>query len=178
MLCLFILFGSDAGADFYRYTDVDGVVRYTDDKTKIPAQYDNRVKSYQTADETESSRSSRAADETESSREPVGKTAQTNSNIVQQSKNSVPPDNRLRNSSHDYDQLYLEGKLLKKQFADLVREKEALEKEEPRLSPAEYNDRVISLNLKIQDYEKHRQAFQALADAYNAGLKTSPQKSP
>jgi clan AA aspartic protease (TIGR02281 family) len=55
LLQLFILaplaLPNTAWADFYKYTDADGVVHFVDDPTKIPRQYLKKIKTYEHSSE-------------------------------------------------------------------------------------------------------------------------------
>jgi hypothetical protein len=46
VLISFILFSVNASAEFYKYTDEDGNVRFTDDINQVPEEQRSKIRSY------------------------------------------------------------------------------------------------------------------------------------
>ena len=166
---LILLFSFPAHADFYKYIDQEGHVRYTDDFSMVPE--DQRV-------------SCREYPEFKNDT-PTGsslKTAQTDLAAVPA---ETPEDlAESENEPYDFDKAYqkLEEKRknLELEYERIVKNKQELEKEEKNLAPEnykEFNEKVNAFNKRIIDYNKRKADFEAAASEYQRRAAEGREKS-
>lgn len=154
-----------ASAQFYKYLDQQGNVRFTDDINQVPENQRSHIRSYAAA-------SSGAADDTVPEGGVEKKTAGG------QAANEAPAEAALTASVAEdpLDSTRTRLEAMKKQidadYQALASEKEALgkEKEVPktREQVADYNKRVEAFNQKAGDYEARSNELRKQVEAYNA----------
>ncbi len=161
LLLGFILFFSQAFAEYYRYTDENGNTRYTDNISAVPENQRPNVDEYQEYQ--------------------INNTDDTQDDSR---KKEMPPSQQDETQKSDQAFTAADDKgaalFQKKQYFDnehktLVEEKKALENSYGKIRSEaglkEYSEKSTKLNIKIMDYEKRRAAFSTQADEYNARLK-------
>ena len=137
-------------AEFYRYTDENGVLRFTDDLARVPEAQRPKVKKYLETDDS----LTRQQGSREEQQEEEGVTLGAEEVIT-----AASDEDRV----HVYEKLKAEKTALDQEYADLVAEKERLSAKSAGL-PTEaeikaYNEEIDSLNLRIAQFEERRQAF-------------------
>ena len=141
-------------AEYYRYTDDNGVVCFTDNLADVPVAQRTGDNVYE---EIKSSRS----DEDGQKKESVLLEA------VPQEKEGVKEIGVLSKMQ----ELNKEKEILDNMYEQLVTKKQALKKEKASLSNSvtskAYQDKVIKLNQEISDFENRRQAFEEKVKSFN-----------
>lgn len=173
-LVLFAL--SSADAEFYKYVDKNGNIRFTDDITIVPPDQRAKLREYEGSEETA---------------QPV-----PSSTSVEQKKE--PPEEKKPASDSDLTEgaLFDQSKQLGEKKAELEKEYRALMDERQRLESRkgefrtrgaikEYEAGIRNLNKKNADFEKRREALRKEVEAFNnrseafyKSQETEPQKSP
>jgi vacuolar-type H+-ATPase subunit I/STV1 len=154
-------------AEFYRYTDDNGVIRYTDDLSTIPKKKRSQVKQFEEADDSLTP-------------------AQRNEKALKRDRKNASDSDQKNDQKDDWETLETDSvaelaKLnekkakLDKEYADLVKEKDALIKTKEKISGgAEIkanNEKIVDLNGRISGFEERRQDFSKDVDAFNARFK-------
>lgn len=153
-------------ADIYKYTDAQGIVRYTYDLAEVPENQRPGVQSYEEAvtSDSEVPPVEQNADKTEEGAE------------GEQGEDSVVVDEKK------IEELKQKKKELDQEFAGLMEEKYKLLKEKQKLetlagrdvnAAAEYDKKVEDLNRKIADFQKRQDVFQKEAQAVEKALEKS-----
>ena len=163
-----------SSAEFYRYVDEEGKVKYTDNLANVPV--DQRPKAY----EYDESYDQFAPEE----------------GIEREKPETESPDGALKEAedvrlqrealAKEGEEKTLEQKLretgarLKEEYQALMKEKEELDKSTTRrLTETERKElikKVRDYNSQTEDYEKRREAFNKEVEAYNAGIKDKEQE--
>lgn len=142
-----LLFCLPASAQFYRYVDEQGVVRFTDDLDKIPEKQRSKVTSF------EESKSKNVPSESLQQEENKG-------------SDNAPTAERFNKKIEE-----LEGKRrqLDAEYKALMEKKEAIIKmdKKTRVGIIKYNETITKLNEEIQIYENKRLAFDKEVEAHN-----------
>jgi hypothetical protein len=174
VLVLFAL--SSADAEFYKYVDKNGNIRFTDDITIVPPDQRAKLREYEESEETV-------------------QPARTSPSVEQEKE---APDEKKPAASGDLteDALFDQSKQLGEKKAELEKEYRALMDERQRLESRkgefrtraaikEYEASIRNLNKKNADFEKRREALRKEVEAFNQSSeafynsqKTEPQKSP
>ena len=150
---LIICLCTPVAADFYKYTDKGGTVRYTDDLSKVPEDQRPDATRY---DESVS---------TPAPPIPAIKVDNKQRSVEQETKT----DNSLETQSKK-----IKEKLdaLEKEYQTLMKEKGALEAEAKDATTidetVEFNRKISNLNKKLSQYSQRRKALSAEIDAFNA----------
>jgi chromosome segregation ATPase len=143
-----------SAAEYYRYTDQDGHVRYTDDLSTVPADQRPNIKSYEESESTE------APPHSDDAATPASKAE----------KSPAPRQNLTVDAQAE--QIRQLKSELNNEYKDLMNEKARLEEVRKRAKRKKEIDRVnreiSELNDKIYQWEQKRNAFNAELDAYNA----------
>lgn len=159
LLPLMICFVGVASAEFYKYTDENGVTRFTDDLSKVPQDQRTGVQSY---DEAESRPAPASESDTKPSDSSPGKTTRNSINDAQAralDKKSVELDQEYQKIIEDRDQLEKQRK-----NAKTVKESR------------DYNKKIVDLNERIRQWEEKRDALNAEFEAYNAKVSQAQKK--
>lgn len=151
IFALCFVLAAPAAAEFYKYTDQEGNVRFTDDLNQIP----ESLRSGATAYEQVESR----PEESPAAKTPAGTEA---------TKASSREASALEQTRQALEE---KKKQLEAEYQALMEKRAALEKSrdqrKTRSQALEYNKAVTQLNEAIQAYEKRREAFDAEVKAYN-----------
>ena len=160
IIIILFMFSASASAEFYKYVDEEGNVRFTDDINQVPEAQRAKIRSYIESESQEPA-------EQESARE--NKAEQTSED--QQTDLSDLSDNEsesLEDAKKRIDELKSE---IDQEYETLMKEKEQLakdkEKAKTREQIIEFNKKVDTLNKRVAAYEKKGQDYKALVDAYN-----------
>jgi len=158
---LLVLAAIPVEADFYKYVDTDGTVRFTDDLSRIPIGQRPDVKMYDDV----------TADQPEASQMSVATQGISRENIVQDQ--AVEGQNRSE-IKHLLEQRKDE---LDREYGELSSQMGQLKVESHRVKTRDdldaYNQTMRQLNAKIAAYEKKRKIFEADRDLF---LNTSSSK--
>ena len=156
----FLMFAAGAGAEFYKYVDEDGSVRFTDDINQVPEAQRANIRSYV---ESESEELSEPEVAQESQSDEATADQQVNSPDLSDSEQQSLEDTKKR-----IEQLKSE---IDQEYEALLKEKEQLAKEKEQAKTKaqiiEYNKKIESMNQRIASYEKKGKAYKAEVDAYN-----------
>ena len=162
VLISFLLFSASASAEFYKYTDEDGNIRFTDDINQVPAEQRANIHSY-----VESrSKEVPEQDARQENQEPSGQQA----NVSDASANTAEEGslealkNRIETIKQEIDQEY---KALIKEKEQLAEEKKNVETQEQAIS---YNKKIESYNQRGQKFIDKQKERDALIDDYNARI--------
>jgi hypothetical protein len=166
---LVLLFGliiaAPASAQFYKYQDEQGQIRFTDDINQVPATQRRHVRSYAATlpDATEASAPTGVAESEKTGDDaarPVAAEAAGVASVEEEPLDSARA--RLEEMKKQIDSDY----------RTLAVEKESLSKakEVPKNwdQAADYNQRVKAFNQKAADYEKRSKDLRKQVEAYNA----------
>ena len=161
-LVMATVLAAPAAAEFYRYRDKSGAIRYTDNLTEVPPEQRANLKAYR---ETVSLPASNTASETAASGQ-----------VPAQVEVGVDTDaDAARKAAEE-----TAARLRQRQEA-LIQEYEALQKERAALAQrsgqrvnnaqqARYHEDVEALNAKIRDYQQRREAYEQEVQAHNARM--------
>ncbi len=148
-----VLLAAPAAAQFYRYVDAAGHVRFTDDINQVPEKQRAAARSY-----IESSGAPAPAESTE------GKSAEPAA-VVAAVGTEPPPESQK-------ERLEVMKQTVEAQYQALVKQKEALSKEKEttktRQQVIEYNQRVEAFNQAAGDYETKSGELRRAVEEYNA----------
>jgi chromosome segregation ATPase len=160
LIITFLLFSVSAYAEFYKYVDEDGNVRFTDDINQVPEAQRAKIRSYIESESPEPA-------EQEVARENEAK--QTSEDQQTDFADLLDDESEsLEDAKKRIDELKSE---IDQEYEALMKEKEQLAKDKKQAKTrdqiVEFNKKVDSLNKRVAAYEKKGQDYQALADAYN-----------
>lgn len=152
---LIITLCSPVSAEFYKYTDQNGNIRFTDDLSRVPENQRPDVQRYE---------------ESESTPPPVAPTPK---------KDAVQP--AAEKTSESDTGLNSKNKQIKEKKDNLDREYQALMKEKAGLESkaktsktmdetVEFNQKISNLNKEIVQYDQKRKALNAEIEAFNAKM--------
>ena len=153
-------------AEFYKYRDGNGILRFTDNLSEVPKDQRPEIKTYQEADDflapwQREEKARREAVVSEEAREAEAR----KTNVPKTQIGSTPDD--LKQIKAGLDQEF-DALMQRKQAVDA--EKEALRAKDKKAAKA-CLEKAKQLNADIREFEQRRQAFQKKADAFNAGQK-------
>jgi hypothetical protein len=150
LIVLWMLFPISTYADIYRYTDQNGVLRFTDNIGTVPENQRKDALNY-------------------SGRDNTCKPEKQGQDALEHRTN-----NKFREDPPSADQLAKIEAELDKEQAKLRKHLEAFSKEREILSTQttskDYKEKVKDFNGRLADYEKQRRLFQKKLDAYNAKI--------
>jgi len=134
-------------AEFYKYKDANGVLRFTDNLLEVPKDQRDKIQTY---------------------KEVV--TPEPEPDISDAQKE----DAALKNQNNRAEQINSEREVLEQSFKALDAERKSIL--ESPTSPQEqeayeaHKQRIEAFNARIKAYEEQRKMFQAKVDAYNAEI--------
>jgi len=135
-------------AEFYKYRDANGVLRFTDNLMDVPEDQRENLQSY---------------------RETVTPEAEP------QISESAQKAAALKNRNSRIEQINEEREALAQTFNDLEAERNAILESAPDPQDQEayeaHRQRITTFNEKIKAYEQKRKLFQETVDAFNAEVK-------
>ena len=154
------MFSVSAAAEFYKYVDEEGNVRFTDDINQVPEAQRAKIRSYI---ESVSQDPAEQDVNQENQSEQAATDQQTNFPDL-----SDDASESLEDAKKRIDALKNE---IDQEYAALLKEKEQLAKEKEKVKTREqiieFNKKVDSLNKRVTAYEKKGKDYQAQVDAYN-----------
>ena len=164
-----LLFWVSASAEFYRYTDEDGNVRFTDDINLVPEEQRSKIRSYVESQSEE-------APEQEATQENPEESEQQ-SNFPDLSEDE-PKEGSLDELKSRIDAIDQE---IDQEYAALLKEKEQLTEDRKKIKTkeqvAEYNMRIESYNKRGEDFLKKQKERDALVDDFNARVTNKKAKN-
>lgn len=138
LLCL-LMAPAPAGAEFYRYRDAQGTIRFTDNIAEVPPDQRPRVRRYEGAT-TEQAPGADAPD--------GGDPSAVDFEDLQAARL------QLNETKAELD----------REFGELMRDKESLSQERAQVTSAEEAEavkaKILELNRRITDYERRRQEYE------------------
>ena len=162
LIVVWVCFPASIHAELYRYTDQNGVLRFTDNLADVPENQRIKVFNY-----TEAVDTPRPEEQTQDS-------------VEDQTTQSIPADTdkRYQTEINKAQDRPLSERLIKikaeldKEYAELMKQWEAFIKQRKILSTETksrgYKDNAVRFNERLADFEKRRRLFQEKVDAYNA----------
>lgn len=161
---IIVLLSAPASAQFYKYVDEDGNIRFTDDINQVPAQQRATVKSYE-----------EAVSDTDVENEANQSDSEASTNAQQKTAAAGPAaDIDLKDLDAAYDQLKTLRQEIDKEYNELTAEKETLAKEKAeaktREQVLEYNARVEQFNERARAHQEKSKKYEAQVDAYNTSV--------
>jgi chromosome segregation ATPase len=148
LMTLISLVPIPACAEFYKYRDANGVLRFTDNLMEVPEDQRENLKSYT---------------------EVV--TPEEKPQISESAKKAAA----LKNRNSRIDQMNGERESLAQSFNELETERKAILESAPDPQDQEayeaHRQRIMTFNEKIKAYEEKRKQFQEKIDAFNAEVK-------
>ena len=159
---IIVLLSAPASAQFYKYVDEDGNIRFTDDINQVPAQQRATVKSYE-----------EAVSDTDVEKEADQSDSEASTNAQQKTAAAgAAVDIDLKDLDAAYDQLKALRQEIDKDYKDLLVEKETLAKDKAeaktREQVLEYNEKVKQFNERAKVHQQKSKKYEAQVDAYNA----------
>ncbi len=153
-------------ADFYRYRDRSGAIRFTDNIAEVPPEQRKEIKSYEdaakTATETQQDENSAAA-----------ASADAEKTAADAGKDAGEPIAA---------QLHQRQQALNQEYEALQKERAALQQPAgQRVNPTEqekYTKAVEALNAKITDYQQRRNVYENDVKAHNEKMKSQTAPNP
>jgi flagellar motility protein MotE (MotC chaperone) len=154
----FLMFSANAGAEFYKYVDDEGHVRFTDDINEVPEAQRANIRSYIESENEETS---------EPEVSPENETDQQ-SNFPDLSDTE---QESLDDAKKRIDQLKKE---IDQEYEALLKEKEQLIKEKEQAKTreqiSEYNKKVESMNKRVEAYMEKGKTYKTAVDDFNARI--------
>jgi chromosome segregation ATPase len=138
-------------AEFYKYKDETGALRFTDDLTEVPPDQRPKVKSYEEPADY-------GIGENESEKETASEEEEGEGGMHYEAQSLYDRKDKLDS----------EYKALMKERQSLARERLNLKTQAEREA---YNAKAQRLNEKISDFENRRSAFQKEVEKYNKKVK-------
>lgn len=136
-------------AEYYRYKDTNGVVRFTDNLLNVPEDQRENIQTYKEA----------------ATPEPKADTSDVSTGEL----NSKGRNSRI-------EELNSERESLEQIYKDLDAERKSLLESSPSPQETEayeaHKKRIEAYNEKIKSYEEQRKIFQAKVDAFNAEIES------
>jgi hypothetical protein len=167
ILVIILLLGGPATAQFYRYTDKNGNLRFTDDIDKVPAEQRANIREYQ-----QSGKGSAPA-----TGENPTEAAKTQAAGVEPDKNQPNTEQITRTGgtvSIEALRVRIERMIVQvdAEYETITKAKEALSKRRDSMKSREelaaYNKAIDEFNQRAENYEKMSSQLHKLIDEYNA----------
>ena len=168
VLGLLLGLGASAWAEYYKYRDENGAIRFTDDIMQVPVDQRQKIERYKSFESTQPNPTPNVSSD---------KNTVQNSNPGGEGEEEGGPKSAGKVDEGPIlarkAELEAEQAALKTDFADLQKEKkrldemaEELKKVNDRNKNAQHRDAVTKLNERIQKYNERRKKFEAERDAY------------
>ena len=159
---IIVFLSAPASAQFYKYIDEDGNIRFTDDINQVPENQRATVKSYE-----------EAVSDTDVATEADQSNGEVSTNAQQKAAAAgAAVDIDLGDLDAAYNQLKALRQEIDKEYKDLVVEKETLAKgkaeAKTREQVLEYNAKVKQFNERAKVHQQKSKKYEAQVDAYNA----------
>ena len=156
----FLIFSVSASAEFYKYVDDDGNVRFTDDINQVPEAQRSKIQSYiesenPETDEQEAVRANKPEQTSEDQQTDLSDLSDDESESLEDAKK------RIDDLKSEIDEEY---KALMEEREQLAKDKKQAKTKDQIL---EFNKRVESLNERVAAYEEKGKDYKAQVDAYN-----------
>jgi hypothetical protein len=169
-------------AEMYRFKDAGGVVRFTDNLANVPEKQRAGMSVYENMPSPPPPPSA-------TEQQPSGQNTPGGQNLKTLEKPETM-DSRVDSSQSEgplndpfrIDQLLKIKTAQDAENAQFVKESLALSEEKKTLSGSAaikaFNEKISALNVRVEDYEKRRAAFQKEADAFDASLQKRMAPAP
>jgi hypothetical protein len=161
VLISFLLFSVSASAEFYKYLDENGNVRFTDDINQVPEEQRPRINSYvesESVDPAPEQEVTQESKENPEQQENVAEFAEDNTGEESFEAARKRIEALKQRLDEEYKALVEEGK-------QLAKAREAAVTNEQRL---EFNKKVDDYNKRGQSYQATQKEYEAQIEAYNA----------
>ncbi len=167
ILIIFFVFSTTASAEFYKYVDENGDVRYTDDINMVPEEQRSKIRSYV---ESQSEDVPAPAEQNEVT--PENQAEPEDATESEQQVNFPDLSEDEPESFEDAkDRLDLMKAEIDKEYEALKLEKQQLAEEKKEAKTREqimaYNKKVEDLNKRVETYVEKGKAYKTEVDAYN-----------
>jgi hypothetical protein len=160
---LLLLFSMSASAEYYRYTDKDGNVHYTDDLTNVPENQRTDINEYTgfQGDPYDQQKDDKKVEDQQplSGKEDV---------------ENIPDMNEFSEIKRHLDE---EKEKLEAEYSALMAEKKEIaenkNKYRSKSRAKKYNQIILKFNEKIEDYERRKKLFNEDVEKYNQRVEKS-----
>ena len=140
-------------AEYYRYTDQNGVVRYTDNLLDVPEAQRSRVEKY--------------IGKNDQSEEAIPVDVSSDDDVEKKSEQMNPDDSKQL----EFEYLSQEKAAIDKEYDTIIKEKDDLVLNKDKMDIEVYNKKALQFNERIAAYEERRKAFEEAANAFNSQIK-------
>ena len=173
ILLVLLVFSVPASADFYRYIDENGNVRYTDDFSQVPVDQRPDLSGQKEFEGSTEAAEVKEPDKAQGEEQPAP-SAPEKQDTTESGK--TKPDQQETASKSELDQIKagLESKKqeLEKEYDAMMKEQQQLEIEgkaaKGNAQVAVVNEKIAKFEAKMNAYERKREAFNADVKEYNA----------
>jgi hypothetical protein len=176
ILLIFLLLAGPVAAQFYRYIDQNGNLRFTDDISKVPAEQRANIHEYCESEKSQAPSSRETV--TKAARPPAEKAGANEvqaNNVVSTGTDGAGSSEELRTRIEK-----MIG-LLEAEHLALMKRQETIAKGRDSIKSREelaaYNKSVDAFNQRAENYEKMSSHLNELIDEYNALLPEKNSKS-
>ncbi len=168
---IFLLFSVNASAEFYKYLDENGDVRYTDDINQVPEEQRASANSYVESESEEALPEAQVTEASTAEQEQQENVAEvfeddTGGESLEAAKKRI--DALKQKLDEEYKALLEEGKQLAKERKAAVTNEQKLEFNK---KVDDYNKRGESYQANQKEYEDQIEAYNARVNEYNAANK-------
>lgn len=167
IVLVFLWLPGPISAEYYKYRDQNGMLRYTDNLADIPKEQRLKMETRTEAEDylSPQERAAKARKEADE-----GRQAPADSEIQKKSSDVVP----YKSGGGSAMQMRSTRDALETEHSELMRAKQALEAKRDTVTTAvqvkAYQKEVTQLNEKVAAFEKRREAFKQEVDAFNKQL--------
>lgn len=167
-LFILLLFSVNAQAEFYRYTDENGTVRFTDDLSVVPADQRPEISTYSEPDDklTEEEKAAKQAARQQAIKNQAPKLPEEDSKSAAPGASNAGSEKEYQAAKSRLDKMRGELDQEYEEIMAEVKEVEDLKKNVKRASATRaLNSRIRELNTRIATYQQQRQAYEQEAAA-------------